>query len=150
MKRNYTNFGSECNSRTVQLGTVQIDRNMLRLYRNFHAYLTETSFICMVRRSCSQTTCVICSSAQKQWINCSIVPACESIPESTKILIIFTSKRILIINSSLHHELPWKLSKLYSHGNLKWAKKYNEYILIFMHTCMVNWTKKQRNSIFPW
>ena len=36
------NFGSECNARTVQLGTVEIDRNMLRLYRNFHTYLTET------------------------------------------------------------------------------------------------------------
>ena len=35
------NFGSECNSRTAQLGTVQIDRSMLRFYRNFRTYFTE-------------------------------------------------------------------------------------------------------------
>ena len=78
---------------------VQTRRNILKLNRNSHTHLTET-----VRRSCSQTTFVICFSAHKQWPNCSIVHAYRNQPESTKILIIFMIKEDCIIKSSFHHE----------------------------------------------
>ena len=46
---------------------------LLKLYRNSRSFLTETpSFTCLVHHSCSQTTSVICFSAHKQLLNCSI------------------------------------------------------------------------------
>ena len=64
----------------------------------------------MVRRSCSQTTSVICSCAHKQWIHCSIVYACQNKLQGTKILIIFIIKedshtaRHVYHESTNHHE----------------------------------------------
>ena len=61
----------------------------------------------MVRRSCSQTTFVICFSAHKQWLDSSIIFAYQSKPESTKILIIYIIEEDFIIKLRLQYELTY-------------------------------------------
>ena len=84
------------NSRTLNLVQslyiVQTHRNILKPKLQFSYSFNRNAFICMVRRSCSQITSLICFSAHKQWLNCSIVLAYQNKSESTKILIIFIIK----------------------------------------------------------
>ena len=76
----------------------------------------------MVRRSCSQTTSVICSCAHKQWIYCSIVYACQNKVQGTKITIIFIIKEDSLYShvSTMNQRItmktklslfPWELKK---------------------------------------
>ena len=107
----------------------------------------------MVRRSCSQTTSVICFSAHKQWPNCSIVHAYQNQPESTKILIVYLCmiKEDFIIKSSFHHE-----HKCYHKnkaccilmGIKNFANKFD--ILLLSMYAWIKLTEKQRNSKFSW
>ena len=98
----------------------------------FSYLFNRNAFICMVRRSCSQTTSVICFSAHKQWLNCSIVSVYKNKPESTKILIILIIKEdsrckvstmnLNITMETTHAEFPWEFKIL---------KKYNQHYLFF-------------------
>ena len=66
----------------------------LKILPQFSYLFNRNAFIWTVRRrSCSQTNFVVGFRAQNQWLNCSILPAYQNKPESTKLLIIFIIKK---------------------------------------------------------
>ena len=101
--------------------------------------------ICMARRSCSQTTSVICFSAHKHGL---IVPF--FLLTSNKILIIF-NQRGFIIKSNFHNEININMKT--KHSIFPWGLKIRKKIKL-QNTFTLRKIKrisiKTEYSIFPW
>ena len=93
------------NSFGVFLGKPCIGLKYFKTLPLFSYSFDRNAFVCMVPRSCSQTTYIIGFSAHKQWHDCSIVPAYKNKSESTKIFITLTIKEDSHYKSNLYHKI---------------------------------------------
>ena len=77
-----------------------------KTFPQFSYSFNRNAFICMVRRSCSQTTSVICSGAHKQWLNFPLFQLTKTNSKTPRYLS-YLIKEDYHYCSILHHELTY-------------------------------------------